>query len=87
MNTLKKLEAAIKDKTGQDEIVKYLIENVTTKELAEGLVDAFYKLDKAKDRTVIRISQSDFDKHFRIIGFKADGTKEQRGSKRWKKEE
>ena len=87
MDTLKKLEAAIKDKTGQDEIVKYLIENVTTKEMAEGLVDAFYKLNKTKTNTLIRISQSDFDKIFRIIGFKADGTKEQRGSKRWKKEE
>ena len=87
MDTLKKLEAAIKDKTGQDEIVKYLIENVTTKELAESLVDAFYKLDKAKENTLIRISQSDFDKHFRIIGFKADGTKERRGANRWKKEE
>lgn len=87
MDTLKKLEAAIKNRTGQDEIVKYLIENITTKEMAEGLASALFELDKAKDKTLIRISQSDFDKHFRIIGFKADGTPEQRGANRWKKEE
>lgn len=87
MDTLKKLEAVIRNRTGQDDIVNYLIENVTTKEMAEGLATALYELDKANDRTVIRISQSDFDKHFRIIGFKSDGTKEQRGAKRWKKEE
>lgn len=87
MNTLKKLEAAIKNRVGQDEIVKYLIENITTKELAEGLATALYELDKVKDRTVIRISQSDFDKHFRIIGFKSDGTPETRGANRWKKED
>ena len=87
MNTLKKLEAAIKNRTGQDEIVNYLIENATTKELAEGLANALFELDKRKDRTLIRISQSDFDKHFRIIGFKSDGTKEQRGANRWKKED
>lgn len=83
MDTLKKLEAAIKDKTGQDEIVKYLIENVTPKELSEYLAYALYELEKAKTQKVIRISQAEFDKHFRIIGFKADGTKEKRGSKRW----
>lgn len=87
MDSLKKLEAAIKDKTGQDEIVKYLIENVTTKELSEYLAYALYELEKVKTQKVIRISQSDFDHHFRIIGFKSDGTKEKRGSKRWKKED
>ena len=87
MDSLKKIEAAIKDRAGQDEIVRYLIENVTTKELAEYLAYALYELDKAKTQKVIRISQSDFDKHFRIIGFRSDGTPETRGSNRWKKEE
>ena len=85
MDNLKKLEAAIKDRTGQDEIVKYLIENVTSKEMAEYLVNALYELEKAKTQKVIRISQSDFDSHFRIIGFKNDGTPETRGANRWKK--
>lgn len=85
MDNLKKIEAAIKDRTGQDEIVKYLIENVTSKELAEYLANALYELEKAKTQKVIRISQSDFDKHFRIIGFKSDGTPETRGANRWKK--
>ena len=85
MDNLKKLEAAIKDRTGQDEIVKYLIENVTSKELAEYLANALYELEKAKTQKVIRISQSDFDNHFRIIGFKSDGTPETRGANRWKK--
>ena len=85
MDTLKKLEAAIKDKTGKDEIVDYLIDNVTTKELAVYLARALYELDKARTQTVIRISQSDFDKHFRIIGFRRDGTPETRGANRWKK--
>lgn len=85
MDSLKKLEAAIKDRTGQDEIVKYLIENVTSKELAEYLAYALYELEKAKTQKVIRITQSDFDKHFRIIGFRSDGTPETRGANRWKK--
>lgn len=76
---LRKLEAAIKNRAGQDDIVNYLIENITTKEMAESLANALYELDKANNRTVIRISQSDFDSHFRIIGTRADGTPENRG--------
>lgn len=87
MDSLKKIESALKNRAGQDDVVDYLIENVTTKELAEGLATALFELSKAnKEKFLIRISQADFDKHFRIIGFRSDGTKERRG-RPWKKKE
>ena len=87
MDSLKILERLIKDGANERDIVLYLADNVPLTELARDYYNLYLKSEKQTGFTPMRISQSDFDKHFRIIGFKSDGTKEQRGSKRWKKED
>jgi len=86
MDSLKILERLIKDGANERDIVLYLADNVPLTELARDYYNLYLKSEKQTGFTPMRISQSDFDKHFRIIGFKSDGTKEQRGSNRWKKE-
>lgn len=87
MDSLKILERLIKDGASERDIVLYLADNVPLTELARDYYNLYLKNEKQTGFTPMRISQSDFDKHFRIIGFKSDGTPEQRGSNRWKKEE
>lgn len=87
MDSLKILERLIKDGASERDIVLYLADNVPLTELARDYYNLYLKSEKQTSVAPMRISQSDFDKHFRIIGFKADGTKEQRGANRWKKEE
>ena len=87
MDSLKILERLIKDGASERDIVLYLADNVPLTELARDYYNLYLKSEKQTSVTPMRISQADFDKHFRIIGFKADGTKEQRGANRWKKEE
>ena len=87
MDSLKILERLIKDGANERDIVLYLADNVPLTELARDYYNLYLKSEKQTGFTPMRISQSDFDKHFRIIGFKSDGTKEQRGSNRWKKED
>jgi len=86
MDSLKILERLIKDGASERDIVLYLADNVPLTELARDYYNLYLKSEKQTSVTPMRISQADFDKHFRIIGFKSDGTKEQRGSNRWKKE-
>lgn len=87
MDSLKILERLIKDGANERDIVLYIADNVPLTELARDYYNLYLKSEKQTGFTPMRISQSDFDKHFRIIGFKADGTKEQRGANRWKKED
>ena len=85
----KTIDALIRKNVCTEDIVAFLAENLTAKEMTEELARALQENRRLRDNmpVVMRISQSDFDKHFRIIGTRADGTKEQRGSNRWKKEE
>ena len=87
MDSLKILERLFKDGASERDIVLYLADNVPLTELARDYYNLYLKSEKRTGFTPMRISQEDFDKHFRIIGFKADGTKEQRGANRWKKED
>lgn len=87
MDSLKILERLIKDGANERDIVLYLADNVPLTELARDYYNLYLKSEKLTGFTPMRISQADFDKHFRIIGFKADGTKEKRGANRWKKED
>lgn len=87
MSSLKILERLIKDGAKERDIVLYLADNVPLTELARDYYNLYLKSEKQTGFTPMRISQSDFDKHFRIVGFKADGTPEARGSKRWAKKE
>ena len=86
MSSLKILERLIKDGASERDVVLYLADNVPLTELAKDYYNLYLECEKREATAPMRISQSDFDKHFRIIGFKADGTPEQRGSNRWKKE-
>ena len=65
-----------------EDLAAYLQENLTSKEMTEALVAEFYNKFNQEEVTPLRISQSDFDKHFRIIGFKSDGTPETRGRRK-----
>ena len=87
MDSLKILERLIKDGANERDIVLYLADNVPLTELARDYYNLYLKSEKQTGVAPMRISQADFDKHFRIIGFKSDGTKEQRGANRWKKED
>lgn len=86
MDSLKILERLIKDGANERDIVLYLADNVPLTELARDYYNLYLKSEKLTGFTPMRISQADFDKHFRIIGFKSDGTKENRG-RPWHKEE
>ena len=87
MSSLKILEKLIKDGAEEREIVLYLADNVPLTELARDYYNLYLECEKRETTTPMRISQSDFDKHFRIVGFKADGTPEARGSRRLSKKE
>lgn len=69
------IESGVSDTTLQD----FVIENLTSKEMTELLIDALKENYKKPEEKLIRISQSDFDAHFRIIGFRENGEPETRG--------
>ena len=87
MDSLKILDRLIKDGAKERDIILYLADNVPLTELARDYYNLYLKREKQTGFTPMRISKADFDRHFRIIGFKSDGTKEQRGANRWNKEE
>lgn len=87
MDSLKILDRLIKSGAKERDIVLYLADNVPLTELARDYYNLYQKSEKQTGFTPMRISKADFDRHFRIIGFKSDGTKEQRGANRWNKEE
>lgn len=79
MKTDTTLDRLIKDGASERDIVLYLADNVTITELARQYYELYKELSDREEFTPIRISKADFDKHFRIIGFKSDGTPEARG--------
>ncbi len=81
MDTLKLLEKLMKEKDTKEEVVSGLTKEATAFELADNLYDLYKKEEEREAYTVLRISQADFDKHFRIIGTRADGKEETRGRK------
>lgn len=85
--TDKMIENLIKAGVCTEDIIAWLNDNLTTKELQERFVKTLRENYELKEDAtgMIRISQSDFDRHFRIIGFRTDGTPENRGAKRWNK--
>lgn len=84
----REIDNLIKLDTPTEEIVAYIAAHLTTAEVTEELANALKENRQLRDRipSMVRISKEDFDSHFRIIGYKSDGTPEQRGSNRWKKE-
>ena len=69
------------------EIIDNLVNNYTTRALTEQLANTCKENAELKERSasLVRISQEDFENHFRIIGKRSDGTEETRGRK-WNKE-
>lgn len=86
MDTLKLLEKLMREKDTKEQVVSGLTKEATAFELADNLYDLYKKTEEQESFVPMRISQSDFNKHFRIIGTRADGTKENRG-RPWHKEE
>lgn len=87
MKTDTTLDRLIKDGASERDIVLYLADNMTITEIARQYYQLYKDTYGQEGYTPIRISKADFDKHFRIIGFKSDGTPETRGSKRWSNKE
>ena len=79
----KSIDALIRQGVSTEDIVDYLAANLTTKEMTEELAKSLQENQRLKDDmpVVMRITQSDFDKHFRIIGVRSDGKEETRGRK------
>lgn len=86
MDTLKLLEKLMREKDTKEQVVSGLTKEATAFELADNLYDLYKKTEEQESFVPMRISQSDFNKHFRIIGTRADGTKESRG-RPWHKED
>ena len=85
----KAIDSLVKSGVSTEDIIAWCNDNLTTKELTEHLVKTLKENYELKEEMpgMIRISQTDFDRHFRIIGLRSDGTPENRGSKRWNKDE
>lgn len=81
MDSLKIIEKLIKDRANERDIVQYLSDNIPVTELARDYYTLYCK-HMEQGFIPMRISQSDFDKHFRIIGIKTDGSPETRGRKK-----
>lgn len=77
----KAIDNLIRQDVPIEDIIKYLAANLTSTELTEELASALKENRKLKDSIppMVRITQEDFNKHFRIIGTRPDGTKENRG--------
>lgn len=82
MDTLKLLERLMKENTTKEEVVSDLTREATAFELADSLYGLYKRVEGQDTFVPMRISQSDFDKHFRIIGTRSDGTLETRGRRR-----
>ena len=88
MNTLKMLEKLVREKASEKDVITYLADEVTFTELARDYYKLYLRYNgEDKEITPLRISKEEFQKHFRIKGYRSDGTPEGRGSKRWKKEQ
>lgn len=77
----KAIDSLIRQDVPIEDIINYLAANLTSTELTEELAATLKENRKLKESIpqVVRISQEDFNKHFRIIGTRPDGTKENRG--------
>ena len=69
-----------------EDIIDNLVNNYTTRALTEQLLNTCIENAELKEQasSPVRISQEDFNNHFRIIGKRSDGTEETRGRK-WNK--
>ena len=77
----KAIDNLIRQDVPIEDIIKYLAANLTSTELTEELASALKENRKLRDSIppMVRITQEDFNRHFRIIGTRPDGTKENRG--------
>lgn len=77
----KAIDSLIRQDVPIEDIINYLAANLTSTELTEELAATLKENRKLKESIpqVVRITQEDFNKHFRIIGTRPDGTKENRG--------
>lgn len=77
----KAIDALVKQGVATQDIVDFLNTNLTTKEMSEELARTLQENQRLRDEmpVVMRISQQQFNKHFRIIGKRVDGTDETRG--------
>lgn len=82
MDTLKLLENLLKEKDTKEQVVSGLTKEATAYELADNLYTLYVEQKSKEDATPMRITQADFDKHFRIIGMRSDGKEETRGRRR-----
>lgn len=81
MKTDSILDRMIKNGASERDIVLYLADNVTITELARQYYQLYLETVGKDGYTPIRISKSDFEKHFRIVGTRVDGGVETRGRK------
>lgn len=77
----KAIDSLIRQDVPIEDIINYLAANLTSTELTEELAATLKENRKLRDSIpqMVRISQEDFNRHFRIIGTRPDGTKENRG--------
>ena len=77
----KAIDSLIRQDVPIEDIINYLAANLTSTELTEELAATLKENRKLKESIpqMVRITQEDFNKHFRIIGTRPDGTKENRG--------
>lgn len=77
----KAIDSLIRQDVPIEDIINYLAANLTSTELTEELAATLKENRKLRDSIpqMVRITQEDFNKHFRIIGTRPDGTKENRG--------
>ena len=77
----KAIDSLIRQDVPIEDIINYLAANLTSTELTEELAATLKENRKLRDSipAMVRITQEDFNKHFRIIGTRPDGTKENRG--------
>lgn len=83
----KAIDNLIKEDVPIEDIVSFIAAHLTTSEVTEELAITLKENRRLKDRIppMVRITQEDFNRHFRIIGTRTDGTKEKRG-RPWHKE-
>lgn len=87
MRTIDKtIDSLIRSGVSTEDIIAWLNDNLTTKELQEHLAKTLKENFELKEELpgMIRISQTDFDRHFRIIGIRSDGQPETRGRRNTK---
>lgn len=79
----KVIDNMVKAGASTEDIVDWLSDNLSTKELTERLAKTLKENCELKENSpgLMRITQKDFDHHFRIIGFRSDGSPETRGGK------